>query len=133
MPRHPDCVVIDTNVFVAAGFRRDGAAAAILEDVRGGHLRLVWNDATRSETERVLRRIPPLRGFPVEDLFRDGDRFPGETHPERFGRVADPEDREFAALAHAAGATLISSDDHLLAPDSPGLVAMSPREFLRTR
>jgi hypothetical protein len=50
----------------------------------------------------------------VSDLFRPEDRHTAVTHPERFAFIPDPDDRKFAALAHAAGATLISNDGHLL-------------------
>lgn len=122
-------VVLDTNVFVGAGFKRDSASAAILEDVRAGRLRMVWNDATRREIEAVLRRIPPLRAFEVSDLFREADRFAGETEPQRFDGVPDPDDRKFAALAHAASAVLVSSDDHLLSARLVGLRVVTPGEF----
>jgi hypothetical protein len=39
-------VVIDTNVFVAAGFNRRSAAARIVAAVREGHFQLVWNKPT---------------------------------------------------------------------------------------
>jgi predicted nucleic acid-binding protein len=75
---------------------------------------MVWNDATRRESERILGQIPPLRGIDAAQLFRAGDRISLDTHPEQFAAVPDPDDRKFAALAHAAGATLISNDAHLL-------------------
>jgi hypothetical protein len=53
-------VVIDTNVFVAAGFNSKSAAARILVAVRAGQFLLVWNKPTRRETETILRRIPGL-------------------------------------------------------------------------
>jgi predicted nucleic acid-binding protein len=62
-------VVIDTNVFVAAGFNSRSAAARILAAVREGHLELVWNKPTRRETETILRRIPGLDWARVVDLF----------------------------------------------------------------
>lgn len=107
-------VVLDTNVFVAAGFNRWSASAKILDAVKHGELRMVWNDATRREIERILQRIPPLRAQPLAELFRAADWFSAETHPERFADIPDPDDRKFAALAHAAGAILISNDEHLL-------------------
>lgn len=61
-----------------------------------------------------MAQIPPLRTRAVADLFRPADRFAGATHPERFAAIEDPEDRKFAALAEAAGATLVSNDAHLL-------------------
>jgi predicted nucleic acid-binding protein len=107
-------VVLDTNILVGAGFKRGSASARIVDAVRRGELRMAWNDATRQESERIIRKIPPLRQLDVGQLFRGSDRVTAATHPERFAIVADPDDREFAALAHAAGATLISNDDHLL-------------------
>ena len=53
-------VVIDTNVFVAAGFNTRSASARILSAVREGRCQLVWNEPTRRETETILRRIPRL-------------------------------------------------------------------------
>jgi putative PIN family toxin of toxin-antitoxin system len=107
-------VVVDTNVFVAAGFNPRSASAKIVEAVKRGQIRMVWNEATRREIERILRHIPPLRSHAVSDLFRPEGHYAAATHPERFSFVTDPDDRKFAALAHAAGAALISNDDDLL-------------------
>jgi hypothetical protein len=57
---HTPQVVLDTNVFVGAGFKPRSHSALLLEAVRGGRLRIVWDDATHEEIEHVLRRIPPL-------------------------------------------------------------------------
>jgi uncharacterized protein len=129
MERSP--VVLDTNVFVAAGFNPRSASAEILEAVEQKRLRMVWNDATRKEIERILQQIPPLSRTDVSRLFRVEDRFRGETHPERFGQVPDREDRKFAALAHAAGAVLISSDEHLLGSHGPASPVLTPAAFWR--
>jgi predicted nucleic acid-binding protein len=123
-------VVLDTNVFVAAGFNHRSASAKIVDAVRQGQLRMAWNDATRREIERIIRQIPPLRTQRVAQLFRPSDRFSGPTHPERFTQIPDPDDRKFAALAHAAGAVLISNDAHLLAQrDRMDVTVLTPREF----
>ena len=53
-------IVIDTNVFVAAGFNPRSASARILTGIREGRFRLMWNEPTRRETEMILRRIPRL-------------------------------------------------------------------------
>jgi len=53
-------IVIDTNVFVAAGFNPRSASARILTGLREGRFRLIWNEPTRRETEMILRRIPRL-------------------------------------------------------------------------
>jgi predicted nucleic acid-binding protein len=44
--------------------------------------------------------------------------------------VTDPDDRTFAALAHAAGAILISNDDDLLRHrDRLGVTVLTPSAF----
>jgi predicted nucleic acid-binding protein len=107
-------VVLDTNVFVGAGFNPRSHSAQLLDAVRDGRLRMVWDDATHEEVEHVLRRIPRLSWGAVAELFREQDRFDGETHPDRFGYVPDPTDRKFAALADAANVPLVTSDRGLL-------------------
>jgi predicted nucleic acid-binding protein len=124
MPERPS-VVIDTNVFVAAGFRPRSASARVLAAVRAGALRLVWDDATRGETERVVRRIPRLDWPAVADLFAAESRWPGPTRPTDFLDVPDPDDRKFAALAATAGATLVTMDEHLLAARGRGDVRIA--------
>jgi predicted nucleic acid-binding protein/tellurite resistance protein len=124
-------VILDTNVLVAAGFRRSGAAARIVAAIRRGDCRLVWNDATRRENEAVLRRIPPLDWNEFSSLFGPGGEFQGDTGPELFGQIEDPEDRKFAALAAATGATVISADAHLLfCRDELPIAVLTAREFL---
>ena len=125
-------VVLDTNVFVAAGFNPRSASARIVEAVKQGQVRMVWNDATRREIEHILQKIPPLRAHPVAELFRLGDRFTAATHPERFAFIPDPDDRKFAALAQAAGATLVSNDEHLLHyRDCMDVSVLTPGAFWR--
>jgi predicted nucleic acid-binding protein len=108
-------VVLDTNVFVAAGFNPSSSSARILEAVTDGDLHLIWNEATRQETEHVLLKIPPLSWDRWSPLFREEDRYEGETYPEGFAFIPDADDRKFAALASASGATLVTNDDHFLA------------------
>jgi predicted nucleic acid-binding protein len=83
-------VILDTNVFVGAGFNPRSASARIISEIRAGRLRMIWNDATRREIERILRKIPPLSGMEIADLFRDDDRHEGDTHAEQFTHVTDP-------------------------------------------
>ncbi|MBX6366310.1 MAG: PIN domain-containing protein [Gemmatimonadetes bacterium] len=111
---NPPAVVLDTNVLVAAGFRPASGSGRLLHEIRTGAVRLVWNDATRRETEHIIRKIPPLSWRAVADLFRAEDRFVGRTDPGAFAVIADPDDREFAALAAAAAATLVTMDEHVL-------------------
>jgi predicted nucleic acid-binding protein len=124
-------VVIDTNVFVAAGFNPGSASARVLEGVRSGRFRLIWNQPTRRETEMVLRRIPHVDWQKVADLFRPEEEFTGPVDPTAFAAIADPDDRKFAALSAAANAPLVTSDKLVLAQQGRiGIEIVTPREFL---
>jgi predicted nucleic acid-binding protein len=124
-------VVLDTNIFVAAGFNPQSHAAQLLHDIQAGRLRMVWNDETRGETAHILRQIPRLDWAAAEPLFVEENRFIGATPVESFAAIADRDDRKFAALAQAAQATLITNDAHLLDQQAaPGLAAMTPKAFL---
>jgi uncharacterized protein len=128
----PGVVVLDTNVFVAAGFNPGSHSARLVESVRDGRLRMIWDDATREETEHVMRQIPPLSWARIADLFRAEDRFGDSTHPEAYGFVPDPADRKFAALAEAVRATLVTSDAGLLnARERLAVRVLKPSEFAR--
>jgi predicted nucleic acid-binding protein len=82
-----EAVILDTNVFVAAGFNPTSNSARLVDGVRTGNLRMVWNEATREEIERILRMIPRLSWDKIAPLFREKDRFQGQTHPEEFDYV----------------------------------------------
>ena len=124
-------VVIDTNVFVAAGFNPRSASARILEGVREGRFRLIWNQPTRSETEMILRRIPRLDWQKIADLFRPEGEFAGPVDPTAFTEIADPDDRKFAALSAAADVPLVTSDNLVVAQRGKiGIEIVTPRDFL---
>ncbi|MEQ8349689.1 MAG: PIN domain-containing protein [Sneathiellaceae bacterium] len=110
----PPLVVLDTNVFVAAGFNPRSSSAALVGLVRAGRLCLAWDEATRAETRHVLDRIPPLGWAAVTALFEAGRRFEAMAGQHGFAEIGDPSDRKFAALAQRADAPLISSDSDLL-------------------
>jgi uncharacterized protein len=98
--------------------------------VKQGQVRMVWNDATRREIHHILQQIPPLRACPVAGLFGPADRITAATHPEQFSFIPDPDDRKFAALAQAAGAILISNDEHLLRyRNRMDVSVLTPRAF----
>lgn len=107
-------VVLDTNVFVAAGFNSRSSSARLLRAVRDGKLEFVWNGATQAETRQIISQIPPLAWSRFADLFRDAGEYTGETDPQAYRLVEDPDDRKFAALAKATGAIQVSNDDDLL-------------------
>src|SRR5947207_15903684 len=110
-----EAVVVDTNVFVAAGFNPRSAAAQILAGIREGRFRLIWNQPSRRETEMILRRIPRLDWQKAADLFRPEGEFTGPVDPAAFTAIGDPDDRKFAALAAAANVPLVTSDQLVLA------------------
>ena len=124
-------IVIDTNVFVAAGFNPRSAAARLLAAVREGRLQMIWNEPTRRETEMILCQIPHLDWESVADLFEPEMEFLGPVGSERFVFVPDPEDRKFAALSVAGQAPLVTNDNHLLShKNSIGVDVLTPRAFL---
>ena len=124
-------IVIDTNVFVAAGFNPRSASARVLAAARDGRLRLIWNTSTRRETEMILMRIPRLDWERFADLFQPEGEFTGPVDPDAFALVADPDDRKFAALSAAAKRPLVTNDNDLLsARTSTGIDVLTPRAFL---
>jgi hypothetical protein len=86
-------IVIDTSVFVAAGFNPRSASARILTGICEGHFRLKWNEPTRRETEMILRRIPRLNWEKVADLFRPEGKFTESVDPDAFALISDPQTR----------------------------------------
>lgn len=124
-------IVVDTNVFVASGFNADSHSRLILDAVRTGELVLVWNDATRGETEAVVDQIPPLSLEDVEPLFSERGRYEHPTRPDDFTQIQDPSDRKFAALARAAGALLVTNDEDLLGPRQDlRMTVVTPHEYV---
>lgn len=125
-------VVIDTNIFVAAGFKRNGHAARIIAEVRRGGLRMPWCQATRGEIHHTLERIPPLDWEPFADCFLPSEEWPDPADLAPFAAIPDPADRVFAALAAASQAILISNDSHLLDHQAGlSIEVCTPREFLQ--
>ena len=127
---HPK-VIIDTNVFVAAGFSRRSPSAEILHQIRAGALCMIWHEQTCAETEYILRKIPPLSWEIVQDLFRPEDRYPEDLDSASFSQIPDTEDRKFVALSAATGAVLITQDRGILSNrDRVPAIILRPSEFL---
>lgn len=125
-------VVLDTNIFVAAGFNPSSSAAQIIRAVREGRLTLVWDEATRAESRKIVEQIPPLDWEDVAGLFQPEGEYAGETYAATYSAVEDPDDRKFAALADFAGAILVSNDEHLLSVrEELDLPIMTSSEFVR--
>jgi len=124
-------IVIDTNVFVAAGFNPRSASARVLAAVRQGRFQLIWNKPTQRETEMILRRIPHLDWERVAIFFQPEGEFTGPVDPGAFVLVRHRDDRKFAALSAAAKRPLVTNDNHLLADRNIiGIDALTPRAFL---
>ena len=124
-------IVIDTNVFVAAGFNPRSASARILTGIGEGRFRLMWNEPTWRETEMILRRNPRLNWEKVADLFQPEGKFTESVDPDAFALISDPDDRKFAALSAAARAPLVTNDGHVLAQSrTVGIEAVTPSGFL---
>lgn len=127
-------VILDTNIFVGAGFNPRSSSAKILDLIEEGSVALIWNDATMCETEKIVRRIPKLAWEDFARLFRDEHKYTYHVAEGDFHQIEDPDDRKFAALAQATQAVLISNDDHLLSQRANlDLRVMRPSEFLISR
>lgn len=123
-------IVLDTNIFVAAGFNPHSSSAAIIQALKTGMHTLVWNAQTKRETKKILDQIPPLAWSRFNHLFAPDDEFTEPTQPERYTQVSDFDDRKFAALAAAADAVLVTNDDHLLSVrEQIGVTVLTPTEF----
>lgn len=126
-------VVLDTNVFVAAGFNPDSSSARILDLIRSGDLQFVWDNDTKRETRRILEQIPPLQWWNFDEIFAPGAEFEGHIEPQNYPEIEDSTDRKFAALADAARAILISNDDDLLSVRRQmDVFIQTPSEFIHS-
>jgi putative PIN family toxin of toxin-antitoxin system len=123
-------VIIDTNVFVAAGFNRRSASAQIVELARCGKLRMIWSNQTRTEARYILTKIPRLSWEEVAGLFRNEDRYEDIPSVAGFSEIRDPDDRKFAALAEATDAVLLTNDSDLLSHrDHLDIEIFTPGEY----
>ncbi|WP_287155509.1 PIN domain-containing protein [Euryhalocaulis sp.] len=121
--------MLDTNVFVGAGFNPRSASARLIAAAREGGLILVWAEETRAETRRILEKIPPLDWPAAAPLFTEAGRFDGPLDLAAMQAVPDPEDRKFAALSAAADVPVVSSDSDLLDVRGViGAVVLTPGE-----
>ena len=126
--------VLDTNVIVSAGIKPDGAPAKILLDwVLEGQVQVVTSPAVMAEYREVVRRPKFHRyGFPpiwLEFLIEESLWL---ADPEsRVHRCPDPKDVPFLALAHAAGAWLVTGNlRHFPETVRNGVTVLSPTDYL---
>jgi putative PIN family toxin of toxin-antitoxin system len=126
--------VFDTNVIVSAGINPGGPSARLIFDwVLKGTVRAVTSPAVVAEFREVVRR-PKFRryGFPPfwlefvleESLWVESPGLLLQPHP-------DPKDAPFLALAHTAGAWLITGNlKHFPPAVRSGVTVFSPADYL---
>lgn len=127
--------VLDTNVIVSAGIKREGAPATIVMDwVLDGQVQVVTCPAIADEYRDVVRRAKFLRyRFPplwLEFLIAESLELPDPTdwaHP-----LPDSKNATFLALAHEAGAWLVTGNlRHFPKEARSGVTVLSPVDYLR--
>jgi putative PIN family toxin of toxin-antitoxin system len=126
--------VLDTNVIVSAGINAAGPPAKIIDDwVLNGKIQIAASPRVIAEYREVVRRtkflrykMPPLW---LEDLIEGCIRLPDlEGWPVP---CPDPKDTPFIALAHAAGAWLVTGNlKHFPEVGRNGVTVVSPSDYL---
>jgi putative PIN family toxin of toxin-antitoxin system len=127
-------IVLDTNVIVSAGISAAGPPAKIVADlVLSGMIHIVTSPRVAAEYREVVRRAKFHRyGFPplwLEYLIEESMRLPDPgswPYP-----CPDPKDTPFLALAHAAGAWLVTGNlKHFPESVRHGVTVVSPAYYL---
>ncbi len=127
-------VVLDTNIIVSAGIKPGSAPAQLVMDwVLEGQIQLVTSPWVVSEYREVARRTKFQRyGFPplwLEFLIEESLRLPDPAIWIKRG--PDPKDMPFLALAHMAGAWLVTGNlKHFPETVRNGVTVLSPAEYL---
>ena len=127
-------IVLDTNVIVSAGISPVGPPAKIVAGlVLSGMIHIVTSPRVAAEYREVVRRAKFHRyGFPplwLEYLIEESMRLPD---PESWSSICpDPKDTPFIALAHAAGAWLVTGNlKHFPDPVRNGVTVVAPAYYL---
>jgi putative PIN family toxin of toxin-antitoxin system len=127
-------VVLDTNIIVSAGIKPGSAPAKLVMDwVLEGQIQVVTSPWIVSEYREVVRRTKFRRyGFPphwLEFLIEESLRLPDPATWAKRG--PDPKDLPFLALAHVAGAWLVTGNlKHFPETVRNGVTVLSPTEYL---
>ena len=126
--------VLDTNVLVSAGIERSGAPARLVVDwILERKIEAVTSPEIIAEYREVVRR-PKFRryGFPplwLEFHIEESLQLPDPTAWPKRG--PDPGDASFLALAHAAGAWLITGNmRHFPETFRGSVTVLSPADYL---
>lgn len=127
-------VVLDTNIIVSAGIKPGNVPAKLVMDwVLDGQIQVVTSPWVVSEYREVVRRTKFRRyGFPphwLEFLIEESLRLPDPATWAKRG--PDPKDMPFLALAHMAGAWLVTGNlKHFPETVRNGVTVLSPSEYL---
>jgi putative PIN family toxin of toxin-antitoxin system len=126
--------VLDTNVIVSAGIQPGGAPAKLLMDwVLEGEVQVVTCKSIVAEYREVARRAKFRQyGFPplwLEFLIEESMRL---AEPGPWPHICpDPKDASFLALAHVAGAWLVTGNQkHFPKSICRGVNVLSPADYL---
>lgn len=126
--------VFDTNVIVSAGVNPDGPPSLLVEAALSGEVRLVTCPAIVDEYLDVVRRAkflryrfpPPWLQLLIEESLQLPDPEPGPH------QLPDPDDAPFLALAHRAGAWLVSGNLRHFPPSARrGVTVLTPAAYLK--
>jgi predicted nucleic acid-binding protein len=126
--------VFDTNVIVSAGLKLGSVPFRLVMDwVMAGHVLLATCPSVVSEYREVLWRPKFIRhGFPpawLEFLVKGSLQLPDP--PPWTHSIPDVKDAPFLALAHVAGAWLVTGNlKHFPEPARHGVTVLSPAEYL---
>jgi uncharacterized protein len=126
--------VLDTNVIVSASINSVGPPAKIVSDwVLSGMVRIATSPRVVAEYREVIQRAKFQRyNFPplwLESLIEESLLVPDSRswpYP-----CPDPKDAPFLALAHAAGAWLVTGNlKHFPKSIRNGVTVISPQDYL---
>jgi putative PIN family toxin of toxin-antitoxin system len=127
-------VVLDTNVIVSAGIKRDGAPGLLITNwVLDGLVLAVTCPSIMTEYLEVAGRSKFLAyDFPPQwlELLIDESLHLPNPEPEPYS-LPDPKDAPFLALARASGAWLVTGNlTHFPAKSRAGVTVLSPADYL---
>lgn len=126
--------VLDTNVIVSAGVRRDGRPGVLVHEwALRQQISILTCPLIVNEYRTVAHRAKfAAYGFPpfwLEPLIETSLQLPNPI-PWPYS-VPDPKDAPFLALAHAAGAWLVTGNlKHFPEKARRGVTVISPADYL---
>ncbi len=127
-------IVLDTNVIVSAGIKRNGFPARIIQNaIQEASIQIAVSPSIVAEYRRVSRYskfaqfdFPPVwLEFLIESALRFSD---GASWPHA---LPDPDDACFLSLAKTTGAWLITGNlKHYPSESRAGVVVHTPAEYV---